>query len=180
VQLWIFFGQSGAGKSYVGRVCADELGFEQYDGDRDLTPEMQRAVREYRMFTPEMRAEFAALLSRGIRQRCLELARSQSSRPGLAVCQGLFKMRDRNQLQLDFPKARLVWVRASEELIEARLQRRVGHIASNAYARLVNAGFEAPAPGSVVLENDGDRARVVEQLRTYLRDRPDPQTTEVL
>jgi len=169
VHIWIFFGQSGVGKSFVGRVCAEEFGFEQYDGDRDLTPEMLRALREYRVFTPGMRAEFAAVLSRGIRERCLALTRSQEIRPGLALCQGLFKRHDRNQLELDFPQARLVWVRASEELIEARLLRRVDHVASNAYARLVNHGFEPPAPGSDVLENDGDRLRVVQQLRAFLR-----------
>jgi len=42
------------------------------------------------------------------------------------------------------------------------LQQRAGHIASAAYAQLVNSGFEAPAPGSDVLENDGNRRRVVE------------------
>lgn len=169
MRLWIFFGQSGVGKTFVARVCAEEFGFEQYDGDRDLTPQMLRALHEQQVFTPEMRAQFTSVLSRGIRERCLEATRTEEKRPGLAVCQGLFKVRDRNQLQLDFPAARLIWVRAADELIEARLRRRVGHVASNAYARLVNRGFEAPAPGSDVLENDGDRTRVVEQLRTFLR-----------
>ena len=168
MQLWVFFGQVGAGKSFVARVCAEELGFEQYDGDRDLTPEMQLAIRESRLFTTEMRAKFVTLLSDGIRKRCIQAARSQRSSLGLAVCQGLFKIRDRNQLQANFPKARLVWVRASDELIEARLRQRAGHVASSEYARLVNGGFETPAPNSDVLENDGDRARIVEQLRRYL------------
>ena len=169
MQLWIFFGQSGAGKSFVGRVCAEEFGFEQYDGDRDLTPEMQRALREQRVFTPEMRAQFTLVLSRGIRERWSELSRSQTPAPGLAVCQGLFKLRDRAELQRAHPNARLIWVRASEALIEARLQQRTGHVASSAYARLVNTGFEPPPPGGDVLDNDGDRARIVEQLRDYLR-----------
>lgn len=167
--LWIFFGQSGAGKSFVGRVCAEELGFEQYDGDRDLTPEMRGALREHRVFTAEMRAEFTLVLCRGIRERWRELARSDRRIPGLAVCQGLFKRRDRDQLQRAHPDARLVWVRAPDALIEARLQQRAGHLASSAYARLVNSGFEPPAAGSDVLDNDGDRARIVAQLRGYLR-----------
>ena len=167
MQLWIFFGQSGAGKSFVGRVCAEELAFEHYDGDRDLTPEMHRALRALRPFTPEMRAEFVIALSRGIHQRCRESTREQALRAGLAVSQGLFKIRDRNRLQLDFPKARLIWVRASEELIELRLRKRASHLASSAYARLVNGGFEPPAPGADAIENDGDRARVLEQLRKY-------------
>jgi shikimate kinase len=49
VYVWIFFGQSGAGKSFVGRVCTEEFGFEQYDGDRDLTPGMLEALREQRV-----------------------------------------------------------------------------------------------------------------------------------
>ena len=168
VQLWIFFGQSGAGKSFVGRVCAEEFGFELYDGDRDLTPEMRAALREQRVFTPAMRAEFSAVLSRGVRAACARISRSEGAIPGLAVCQGLFKIRDRAQLELDFPTARLVWVRAPEALSDARLRQREGHVASRAYARLVNGGFEAPSPDGRVLENDGDRARVVEQLRAFL------------
>lgn len=169
VHLWIFFGQSGAGKSFVGRVCAEEFGFEAYDGDRDLTPEMRRAVREHRVFTAEMRAAFTTVLSCKIRERLLEIAGAQNPSPGLAVSQGLFKIRDRNQLQGDLPNARLFWVRASAELIEARLQTRTDHVASSAYARLVNSGFEPPVPASDELENDGDRARLVEQLRIHLR-----------
>jgi len=172
MHLWIFYGQSGAGKSFVGRVCAEEFGFELYEGDRDLTPEMQDALREQRVFTSEMRAEFTAVLSHRIRQRCLALTRDPGRTPGLAVCQGLFKICNRDQLQLDFRNARLIWVRAPQALIEARLQQRAGHIASAAYAQLVNSGFEPPVPGSDVLENDGDRRRVVEQLRAYLPATP--------
>lgn len=166
MQLWIFFGQSGAGKSFVARVCAEELGFESYDGDRDLTPEMHRALREQRVFTPEMRAEFTTVLSRSIRERCIDLAHRNACTPGLAVAQGLFKARDRAQLQQSFPHARLIWVRAPAALIEARLSQRTGHLASTAYAQLVNGGFEPPAPGSDVLDNDGDRTRVIARLRT--------------
>ena len=168
MHLWIFYGPSGAGKSYVGRVCAEEFGFDHYDGDRDLTPEMRRALREQRAFTPEMRAQFTDVLSHGIRERRLELGQSRPPVPGLAVTQGLFKNRERDRLQREFPEARLVWVRAPEAQLEARLRARSGHIASRDYARLVNSGFEPPAAGSPVLDNDGDRARVVEQLRGYL------------
>ncbi|MEI9939032.1 MAG: AAA family ATPase [Pseudomonadota bacterium] len=169
MRVWIFFGQSGAGKSFVGRVCAEELGFQHYDGDRDLTPEMLGALREHRVFTEDMRTEFVAVLSRGIHERVTQNAQSPRPNPGLAVSQGLFKTRARDQLRRDFPNARLVWVRASEELLETRLQQRRGHAASNAYARFVNGGFEEPAPGGDVLENDGDRARVVDQLKACLR-----------
>jgi len=169
MKLWIFFGQSGAGKSFVGRICAEEFGFEQYDGDRDLTPEMRDALREQRLFTPEMRAEFTTVLSRSIGQRWSEYARSQAPVPGLAVCQGLFKIRDRAQLRRAHPDARMIWVRASEALIATRLQKRTGHVASSAYARMINSGFEPPAVDSDILDNDGDRARIIEQLRAYLR-----------
>lgn len=166
MQLWIFFGPSGAGKSFVARVCAEEFGFEAYDGDLDLTPAMRAALREQRVFTLEMRAEFVTVLVRRIRERSSELERRQV--PGLAVSQGLFKIRDRERLQSELPAARLIWVRASGALIEARLLRRTEHVASSDYARLVNGGFEPPDPNTScpVLDNDGDRARVVQQLRS--------------
>lgn len=168
MRILIFYGRAGAGKSFVGRVCAEEFGFEVYDGDRDLTPEMQRALREHRTFSDDMRIEFTAALSRGIRQWCSESVRKESKVPGIAVCAALFKARDRKKLQLELPSARLVWVRASEPLIEVRLQQRTEHLASSGYAQLVNRGFEPPDPGCDVLDNDGDRGRIIEQLRAYL------------
>jgi len=92
----------------------EEFAFEHYDGDRDLTPEMRLALRELGRFTPHMRGQFAIALSRGIQERILEVAGGPGLCAGLAVAQGLFKIRERSQLQLDLPNARLIWVHSSE------------------------------------------------------------------
>jgi gluconate kinase len=82
------------------------------------------------------------------------------------VCQGLFKERERRWLSERFPEARWFWIRTSPELLHARLARRTDHAAPGAYAELVNDGFEPPQLAHDVLDNDGDRARVIQQLKT--------------
>ena len=162
------FGESGAGKSYVGALCVAELGFELYDGDRDLTLTMGEAISAQRLFTPAMRAEFAEVLARNVRSARDELLLRSAPARGLAVCQGLFKERERRWLSAQFPAARWLWVRTPPGLLRERLAQRAGHEASAAYAALVNAGFEPPELAHDVLDNDGDRARVVRQLRVLL------------
>jgi gluconate kinase len=159
------FGKSGAGKGYVGAVCVEELGFTLYEGDRDLTPSMKQAIAEQRPFTPAMRADFARVLACNVHRAWNELKLAKPRSPGLVVCQGLFKERERRWLSQRFPEACWLWVRASAERLHARLEQRIGHVASAAYAELVNAGFEPPQLVHQVLDNDGDRALVVQQLK---------------
>lgn len=164
MQLWFLFGKSGAGKSYVGRLCVEVFGFTHYDGDRDLSPAMKQAIAAQRRFTPAMRAEFAVLLAENIRSTWHELARVEPHSPGLVVCQGLFKERERGWLHERFPDARWLWVRTEPELLSTRLGQRTAHAASAAYAELINADFEPPQLAHDILDNDGDRTRVIQQL----------------
>ena len=56
--LLIVFGLPGAGKTYVGNLLRDEFGFYFYEGDRDLTDEMQQALKEKKLFNDSMRDVF--------------------------------------------------------------------------------------------------------------------------
>jgi gluconate kinase len=165
VQLLFLFGKSGAGKSFVARICAEELGFQAYEGDQDLTPEMQEAIAEQRPFTPEMRSRFAVVLGERVAAACAELAMDH---PGIAVSQGLFKEQQRSGLARRFPSASWIWVRAEDETLHARLAKRAGHAASASYAERINVGFEPPTLAHDVIDNDHDRANVVQQLRRLL------------
>ena len=49
------FGLAGAGKTYCGRLIAEELGYFSYDLDVDCTPQMRAAIAEGRPFTDQMR-----------------------------------------------------------------------------------------------------------------------------
>lgn len=164
MQLLFLFGKSGVGKSYVARVCAEDFGFEAYEGDRDLTPEMKEAIAQHRPFTPDMRSRFATVLAERVTETWTALTESA----GLVVSQGLFKEQQRRELEARFPHARWVWVRASDDTLRARLAKRSEHAASASYAELVNVGFEPPLLAHEVLENDLDRASVVRQLGTIL------------
>jgi gluconate kinase len=149
----------------VGALCVEDFGFTQYEGDRDLSVTMKQAIADQRRFTPALRAELAEALARNVRRAWTELALVEPRSPGLVVCQGLFKERERRWLSERFPEARWLWVRASPELLRARLAQRTAHAASAAYAELVNADFEPPQLAHDVLDNDGDRARLIQQLK---------------
>jgi gluconate kinase len=165
MQLRFLFGKSGVGKSYVSAVCVEVFGFTQYEGDRDLTADMKQAITAQQRFTPAMRAAFAEVLARNVRSAWSELTIAEPRSPGLVVCQGLFKERERRWLSECFPEARWLWVRTSPELLRERLARRTAHAASSEYAEIINADFEPPQLPHDVLDNDGDRESVIRQLK---------------
>jgi gluconate kinase len=154
------FGLPAAGKNYVGQVLADEFGFEFYDGDRDLTPELRDAVRHQQPFTEAMRDRFYARLVERIAELRLIYA-------DLAFCQATFKERHRQQIAAAFPDVVFVLVQAEEVVRMARL--REGSTAVTVeYARQIASFFEPPRHEHRVIDNNGGREEVVRQLADLL------------
>ena len=66
VKVLFFFGLAGAGKTYVGQVAGEHLGWPVYEADTDLLEEMHTAIREKTLFTDEMRAKYFAVVKDNI------------------------------------------------------------------------------------------------------------------
>ncbi len=162
--LVILFGKAGAGKNYVAKIFHQQFGFFWYDADTHLTDEMVQSIREHRRFTDAMRTEFLEIIK--MQTQTLLLHRDK-----VVLSQGLFMNRDRRDLVREFPFARLVWIDAAQELLEARILKRHGGISAE-YARIINEHFEEPDfECSKIVNNDGEQ-EIVRQINTIVSDLP--------
>lgn len=164
VTVWLLFGLSGSGKTYVADVLAAQSGWPVYHADDDITPAMRQALAEARPFTESMRDEFFQSLADKINARVQASVHSQIHQGPLLVTQGAYKNRHRLYLQQRVPGLRLLWVDALPQLIEQRLESRQDGISAQS-ARALQLDFEAPPPDCARLHNNSDAADIVRQFR---------------
>ena len=160
--VWLLFGLSGSGKSYVGDVISRAWGWSLYHADDDITSAMQEALAQAQPFTDVMRDEFFAQLVARIESR----RDCDTGRP-LVVTQGVYKRRHREWLQQQVPGLVPVWVTAPPELISARLSQRADGVQPASAAALVN-DFEPPCDTTLCIVNDGDEQRIIDQFEACL------------
>jgi gluconate kinase len=154
--LLFFMGLAGAGKTFTGRLIADELGYYAYDLDQDLIPEMRSAIQTRSPFTNEMRAKYFNIVI----QRIAEL---KSKHPKLIVMQAAYKEENRKRVSLEHPELVFVHVTAPEAMILSRLQRR-GDLISSDYALTMAQGFEYPHNTPELRNDTEDTGLLVERF----------------
>lgn len=150
------FGKSGAGKSYVGEIIGQILGWQVYDADDDITVEMQTALKEKRPFTNEMRDQYFPIVVDNILSR-LKLDKH------LIVTQGVYKEKHRRYLKSSIPNLELVFIDSSEDSIGGRLVSRQKGIDNESANALAN-DFEFPKKGTKVITNNGGKKEILEQF----------------
>ena len=119
-QAIVVMGVSGAGKTTVGQLLAEQLGWSFYDGD-DYHP--QANVEKMSRGIPLTDGDRALWLDRlrGLIDRLLAEGES-----GVVACSAL-KRSYRRHLGRDRPSVRFVYLQGSEFLIRERLEQRRGH-----------------------------------------------------
>ncbi|MGW7366838.1 gluconokinase, GntK/IdnK-type [Streptomyces sp. NPDC054841] len=159
----LLIGVSGSGKSTVGRMLADRVGWSYQEAD-DLHP-------------PENRAKMAsgAPLTDADRRPWLHAVAARldediaARRPAVVTCSAL-KRAYRDELLVGRPRVRTVYLKGSRELVHSRLAARHGHFFP---AELLDSQFgdlEEPTPDERVWVVGVDRpveaivAAVVAQL----------------
>jgi gluconokinase len=134
--LLIFFGKTGAGKSYAAEIFAEKFGFYLYDADRDLTVEMREAIVNGLVFSDGMRNRYLEI----VKEKTAKLLSINSK---VVLAQGLFKNKHRRILMKAFPFAVFIWVDADDKVIEERIVERSSSVTIE-YARRINPLFEKP------------------------------------
>jgi len=115
----IVMGVAGSGKSTIGQLLADRLGWPFYDGD-DLHPAANvEKMRAGIPLTDEDRSGWLSALADVIAEH---LRQNQSA---VIACSAL-RQNYRDKLHVD-DNVRFVYLRGSYNLIEARLRQRTGH-----------------------------------------------------
>jgi gluconokinase len=140
-------GVAGSGKSTVGRLLAERLGWPFLDGDDFHPPENVEKMRRGIPLTDADRLPWL--------ERLAELTR-QNGGSAVLACSAL-KESYRRILSGGDPRVRFVYLRADPALLAARLERRKAHFFTRALLESQLATLEEPTPASTAIAVDASR-----------------------
>jgi gluconokinase len=143
--ILVLMGVSGSGKTTVGKVLAADLGWTFVEADDFHPPANVEKMRGGTPLTDEDRRPWLEALRARIDDAC------QRGENCVMACSAL-KDEYRDYLEQGCPGGvRYVYLRGSEELIRARLERRQGHFMN---PDLLKSQFEALEPPAGAVEVD--------------------------
>ena len=157
----IVFGVSGAGKTTIGKLLADDLGRQFYEAD-DFHPRANiEKMRSGRPLTDEDRWPWLERLRE-------QIMRSLAQENALFACSALKRVyRERLRVSDD---VRFVFLRGNYALIENQLRGRRGHFMNPALLRSQFADLEEPRSDedAVTVELGRTPKELVEEIKTKL------------
>jgi gluconokinase len=133
----ILMGVTGSGKTTLGKLLSEKLGWKFYDGDDYHSPENIRKMSTGIPLTDVDRQGWLETLADMIRG-CLE--REESA---VLACSAL-KQSYREVLNVDPQQVRFVYLKGSPELIYARVNQRSGHYMKAGMVKSQFAALEEP------------------------------------
>jgi gluconokinase len=159
----IVCGVSGAGKTTVGKLLAQKLGWQFYDADNFHSAANVEKMKNGIPLTDEDRQPWLETLRQRI-QQCLD-----ESENCILACSAL-KRAYRDHLRVN-EEVKLVFLRASRARISEHLQQRRGHFMNPALLDSQFKDLEEPKPGEdiCVVDIEGTVGDVAELIQTKLR-----------
>jgi len=157
----VVMGVTASGKTTIGRLLAETLGFEFHDAD-DFHPEAN--VTKMRRGEPLSDADRTDWLEalRALIDRAIE--RGQ----GLVLACSALKEQYRERLGLPRPGAALVYLRADPELVALRASRRSGHFMPASLIPSQFANLEEPQ-GAITVDAGQPPAKIVGRVAAVLQ-----------
>jgi gluconokinase len=155
----IVMGVTGAGKTSVGRLLAEQLGWEFADADDFHPPSNVEKIRSGIALTDADRQPWLTRLRAAIAQWIAD------GRNVVLACSAL-KRSYRQELEAG-PEVRFVYLKGSAELIEARLRERRGHFADEQILASQFADLEEPE-SEVTVEIASPPPEIVAEIRKKL------------
>jgi gluconokinase len=157
----ILMGTAGSGKTTVGQLLADQLGWDFADADNFHSPEnVAKMSRAIPLDDADRAAWLAAL--RAIIQKWL--AESQNA---VMACSAL-KASYREHLRVS-PRVRFVYLKGSYETIERRIAARTHHYAPKELLASQFAALEEPGDDAITVDIDPPPETIVARIRQLLR-----------
>lgn len=159
--LIILFGLPGTGKSYLGKIFKKYFGYYFYDGDEDLTPEMEAAIKTKTVFTDQMRNIYFKIL-------ITKIQRLSKKHKKLVIAQTFIKEKYRFNLLEKIPEAKFVLVETDKLIREKRLNERADYPLDLEYARKMEFNFDEPIINhQKIINNDGDE-NIIKQIKKLI------------
>jgi gluconokinase len=162
----IVFGVSGAGKTTIGKLLAEQLGWRFYEGD-DFHPRANiEKMRSGRPLTDEDRWPWLERLRE-------QITRSIAAKENAVLACSALKRAYRDRLRVS-DDVKFVFLRGDYALIAEQLCQRRGHFMNPELLRSQFADLEQPEPDEDVLTSELGRTpqELVEEIKTKLRLSP--------
>jgi gluconokinase len=158
----IVFGVSGSGKTTIGKLLAQELGWRFYEAD-DFHPRSNiEKMRSGRPLTDEDRWPWLERLRE-------QITRSLAAKENVVLACSALKRAYRERLGVS-DDVKFVFLRGDYALIERQLRRRRGHFMNPALLQSQFADLEEPEPNEDVITIDLGRSpqELVEEIKAKL------------
>ena len=154
----VVMGVTGSGKSTVGRLLAERFGFRLYEGDEFHSPEN---IRKMSCGTPLKDEDRRPWLER------LRLVVQEDAAHGGSAVVCCSALKEAYRRILSGPDTRFVYLKASPELVRARLRQRTAHFMP---ASLVDSQFaDLEEPNNAIVVNAAiEPQAIVEQIAKTL------------
>jgi gluconokinase len=159
----IIFGVSGAGKTTIGKLLSEELGWQFYEAD-DFHPRSNiEKMRRGRPLTDEDRWPWLERLRE-------QIALSLSAKENAVLACSALKRAYREHLRVS-GDVKFVFLRGDYTLVEKQLRRRRAHFMNPKLLRSQFTDLEGPEPNEDVLTIELGRTpeELVEEIKTRLR-----------
>ncbi len=162
MKFYVFFGLPGAGKTFSANIAGKYFGYHLYDGDKDLTSEMQTAIEKQATITDDMRDIFF----NNIIQSAKNLQRKYEK---VIIHQTFIKEKYRHKFFEALPETKFVLVTADREIREKRLKERKTYPLEENYARKISLLFDEPnIPYTILYNNTDGEEFLKEQMQEIL------------
>ncbi len=141
--LLLLMGVTASGKTTVGHLLAERLGWPFYDGDDFHPPANVEKMRHGIPLTDEDRAPWLATLHQLLAQT------EQRGESAILACSAL-KSAYRHVLAEGLQTLRVIYLQGDPKTLQARLDRRVGHFMPRTMLPSQMAALEEPPDALVV------------------------------
>jgi gluconokinase len=158
----IVFGVSGAGKTTIGKLLAEELGWKFYEADDFHQRANIEKMRRGRPLTDEDRWPWLKLLDE-------QITRSLAAKENAVLACSALKRAYRERLRVS-DDLKFVFLRGDDVLVERQLCRRRGHFMNPVLLQSQFSDLEEPEPDedAITIELGPTPEELVEEIKAKL------------
>ncbi len=147
--IYIFFGKTGSGKSFLANYLQDNYNFFHFDGDQILTSDMKEYISKNKTFTQMMVDEYTTVLKEKIKSFLNDYQRP------IIISQAMYRNKNRLEILTEFPNIQFVFINAEEQTCYQRIKSRNNWVTAE-YAQKISLLFDPPSGFNFIEINNDD------------------------